>query len=138
MQWLGAPSGKRGRSQTFSDSAIQFCLTIKCLFGQPLRQSLCMVQSLHKLAQLDWPVPDFSTACRRQKTLRVQPTYKRQRSATKPADGWRQQMALHAQNIVMIVGVVGSEINRPANVLVAEGMVHMNVAVIEFGLLRGT
>jgi hypothetical protein len=76
MQWLGAPSGKRGRSQTFLDSAIQFCLTIRCLFGQPLRQSLCMVQSLLKLAQLDWPVPDFSTVCRRQKTLRVQPTYK--------------------------------------------------------------
>jgi hypothetical protein len=38
MQWLGSLSGKRGRSQTFSDSAIQFCLSIKCLFCQPLRQ----------------------------------------------------------------------------------------------------
>jgi|GEM_PF-6109969 hypothetical protein len=47
-------------------------------------------------------------------------------------------MALYAQNIIMMVGVVGSEIDRPANVLVAKGMVHMNVAVIEFGLLRGT
>ena len=27
-----------------------------------------------KLAQLDWPVPDFSTVCCRQKTLRVQLT----------------------------------------------------------------
>ena len=76
MQWVGAPSGKRGRSQTFSDSAIPFCLSIKCLFGQPLRQLLGMVQSLLKLAQLDWPVPDFSTVCRRQKTLRVQLTYR--------------------------------------------------------------
>jgi hydroxymethylglutaryl-CoA reductase len=47
-------------------------------------------------------------------------------------------MALHAQNIVMMAGAVGSEINRPANLLVAKGMVHMNVAEIEFGLLRGT
>lgn len=31
MQWLAPPSGKRGRSQTFSDAAIQLCLTIKCL-----------------------------------------------------------------------------------------------------------
>ena len=53
MQWLGVPSGKRGRSQTFSDSAIQFSLSVKSLFGQPLRQSLGMVQSLPKLVQLD-------------------------------------------------------------------------------------
>ena len=69
MQWLGKPSGKRGRSPTFSDAAIQFCLSIKCLFGQPLRQALGMVHSLLRLAKLDWPVPDFSTVCRRQKTL---------------------------------------------------------------------
>jgi hypothetical protein len=47
----------------FSDSAIQFYLSFKRLFGQSLRQSLGMVQSLLKLAQLDWPVPDFSTVC---------------------------------------------------------------------------
>jgi hypothetical protein len=34
------PSGKRGRNRTFSDAAIQFCLSSKCLFGQPLRQAL--------------------------------------------------------------------------------------------------
>ena len=45
MQWLGTPSGKRGRSPTFSDAAIQFCLSIKSLFGQPLRQAPGMVQS---------------------------------------------------------------------------------------------
>ena len=49
----------------FSDSAIQFCLNIKCLFGQPLRQSLGMVQSLLKLANLGWPVPDFPAASAR-------------------------------------------------------------------------
>lgn len=81
MQWLATPSGKRGRSPTFSDAAIEFCLSIKCLFGQPLRQALGMVQSLLKLAQLDWPVPDFSTLCRRQKTLQVQLRY---RPSTQP------------------------------------------------------
>ena len=40
MQWLAPASGKRGRSQKFSDTAIQFCQTVKCLFGQPLRQTL--------------------------------------------------------------------------------------------------
>jgi hypothetical protein len=77
MQWFGAPTGKRGRSPTFSDAAIQFCLSIKCLFGQPLRQALGMVHSLLRLAMLDWPVPDFSTVCRRQKTLQVKLSYQR-------------------------------------------------------------
>ena len=72
MQWLAAPNGKRGRSQTFSDAAIQFCLTIKCLFGLPLRQTLGLVQSLLKMAGLPWAVPDYSTVCRRQKGLDVQ------------------------------------------------------------------
>ncbi|WCM95548.1 IS5 family transposase [Acidovorax sp. GBBC 1281] len=75
MQWLAEPKGKRGRNQTFSDAAIQFCLSIKCLFGQPLRQALGMVQSLLKLAGVNWPVPDFSTVCRRQKDLQVQLNY---------------------------------------------------------------
>lgn len=33
MPWFAPPSGKRGRNRTFSNAAIQFCLTIKCLFG---------------------------------------------------------------------------------------------------------
>ena len=61
MQWLAPPTGKRGRCQKFSDAAIQFCLTIKCLFGQPLRQTLGLVQSLLRMAGLLWPVgfPQF-------------------------------------------------------------------------------
>lgn len=58
MQWLAMPSDKRGRSQTFSDAAVQSCLSIKCLLGQALRQTLVMVHSLLRLAKLDWPVPD--------------------------------------------------------------------------------
>ena len=69
MRWLAEPSGKRGRGKLFSDAAIEFCLSIKCLFNQPLRQALGMVQSLLQVAQLEWPVPDFSTFCRHQKNL---------------------------------------------------------------------
>jgi hypothetical protein len=72
MQWLATPSGKRGRQQMFSDACIQFCLSLKCLFNLPLRQTLGLVQSLLQLAGLDWPVPDYSTLSRRQKTLQVQ------------------------------------------------------------------
>lgn len=40
MNWHGQASDKRGRSPTFSDQAIQFCLSIKCLFNLPLRQAM--------------------------------------------------------------------------------------------------
>lgn len=71
MQWSAPATGKRGRKPTFSDAAIQFCLTIKCLFGFALRQATGVVENLLQLAGLNWAVPDSSTICRRQKTLQV-------------------------------------------------------------------
>lgn len=76
MDWDATPSGKRGRQQAYSDAAIQACLTIKVLFGLPLRQATGFVESLLKLVGLAWSVPDFSTLCRRQKTLSVAIPYK--------------------------------------------------------------
>ena len=71
MVWEAQRCGKRGRQQAYSDAAIQTCLTIKVLFGLPLRQTTGFMESLLKLAGLNWAVPDFSTLCRRQKTLHV-------------------------------------------------------------------
>lgn len=71
VNWHVKTSGKRGRSPTFRDEAMQFCLTINCLFSLLLRQAMGMTQSLRRLAGLDWPVLDYSTVSRRQKTLRV-------------------------------------------------------------------
>lgn len=76
MVWVPPPSGKRGRQQQFSDAAIQACLTLKVLFGLPLRQTTGFVESLLQLIGLDWTVPDFSTLCRRQKTLSVRLPYR--------------------------------------------------------------
>jgi len=42
---------------------------LKVLFGLPLRQTTGFVESLLRLVGLDWSVPDFSTLCRRQRTL---------------------------------------------------------------------
>lgn len=80
MIWVPPPSGKRGRQHRFSDAAIQTCLTLKVLFGMPLRQTTGFVESLPKLVGLDWAVPDFSTLCRRQKTLNVSLPYNPQDS----------------------------------------------------------
>jgi len=76
MIWVPPPNGKRGRQQSFSDAAIQACLTLKVLFGMPLRQTTGFVQSLLQLIGLDWSAPDFSTLCRRQKTLNVSLPYR--------------------------------------------------------------
>lgn len=77
MTWLAPHGGSPGRPAVFSDAAIQFGLTIKVLFKLPLRQTTGMVASLLKMAGLDWAVPDYTTLCRRQKTLAVQIPYRR-------------------------------------------------------------
>lgn len=81
MGWAGVPSGKRGRSPSFPDAAIQFCLMVKNLYGLALRQTTGMVRSLLKPAGLDWEVPDFSTLSRRQKHLQVTLTHQRRGEA---------------------------------------------------------
>jgi len=75
MIWDATPSGKRGRQQSYSDTAIQACLTMKVLFGMALRQTTGFVESLLHLIGLNWVVPDFSTLSRRQKTLAVNIPY---------------------------------------------------------------
>ena len=65
MTWDAAPTGKRGRQQTYSDTAIQTCLTMKVLFGMALRQTTGFVESLLGLVGLDWTVPVFRFAVHR-------------------------------------------------------------------------
>ena len=65
------PSGKRGRQQAYTDAANQDYLMVKVLFGLPLRRMTGFVESLLELAGLNWTVPNFSTLCRRQRTLSV-------------------------------------------------------------------
>lgn len=49
---------------------------MKVLFGMPLRQTTGFVESLLRLVGLDWRVPDFSTLCRRQRTLNAAILYR--------------------------------------------------------------
>jgi len=49
---------------------------LKILFGMPLRQTIGFVESLLRLAGLNWAVPDFSTLCRHQRTLDVRLPYR--------------------------------------------------------------
>ena len=76
MSLQAVPIGKRGRQREFSDAAIQVYLTMKVLLGMPLRQTIGFVESLLQLAGLAWKVPDFSTLCRRQRSLNVAIPYR--------------------------------------------------------------
>ena len=57
MSWEAAPMGKRGRQQTYSDAAIQTCLSMKVLFGMALWQTTGFIESLLRLVGLGWSVP---------------------------------------------------------------------------------
>ena len=68
-------SGKRGRSQDYSDTAIICALTLRNLFRLTLRSTQGLVNSLIKLLHLQVISPDYSTLSRRQASLTL-PTYK--------------------------------------------------------------
>ena len=52
MSWFAAASGKRGCNPKFSDAAIQFCLSIKNLFGQSAqRRCFCAPQRCYRRMQ---------------------------------------------------------------------------------------
>ena len=60
LQWQAPASGRPDRPAVFSDAAIQFCLTLKCMFALGLCQAAGLTESLIKLARLDWRMPDYS------------------------------------------------------------------------------
>ncbi len=83
QSWLNAhKSGKRGASDIYSDLAIQACLSVKMVFGLPLRQTQGFVQSVLRLLGLELPTPDYSTLSRRQSDLAVE--LPRSRSNSEP------------------------------------------------------
>jgi IS5 family transposase len=64
-------SGKRGRSNTYADTAILCMATLQEVYHLRLRSTEGLLLSLMKLMKLDLPVPDYSTLCRRRKALEV-------------------------------------------------------------------
>ena len=64
-------SGKRGRSKTYSDSAIRCGLTFREIFQLPLRATAGLVSSIIELMGLTLLTPHYTTFCRRQKEIPV-------------------------------------------------------------------
>lgn len=61
----------RGRRRTYSDLAITCALTLREVYGLPLRATEGLVRSVLRLLQADLPAPHYSTLSRRAASLAV-------------------------------------------------------------------
>lgn len=70
--WKPAPSGRRGAQRKFSNRAIETALTLRLLFGLPLRQAEGFLRSVLALMPVDLEAPDHTTLSRRSQRLEVE------------------------------------------------------------------
>ena len=78
--WRPWRRATRGGQRTYSDLAIEICLTLSAVFKQPLRQTQGFMRSIAALLGVEIAVPDFSTLSRRGKGLTLPATRKADRS----------------------------------------------------------
>lgn len=64
-------TGKRGKPKVFSTTAIQTALTLQQVFRTPLRQTAGFLTSIFGTLSLTLPTPDYTTLCKRTKSLTV-------------------------------------------------------------------
>ena len=70
--WLNhSLSGRRGRSNKYSDAAILCCLTLREVFHLPLRQSQGLVCSIFHLLSINLSAPHYSILSRRARQIEV-------------------------------------------------------------------
>lgn len=71
-QWYNkTPTGRRGRSNTYSDSAISTALMIKGVFKLPLRALEGFINSVFRLMDVDIQSPGYTCISKRAKTVDV-------------------------------------------------------------------
>ena len=71
--WQPTTTGPRprGGQKQYSDGAMECLLMVKAVYHLPLRATEGFAQSLCHLLKVEVPVPDYTTLCRRAKTLPV-------------------------------------------------------------------
>ncbi len=69
--WKPAPTGMRGAQRKFSDHAIETALTLRLVFGLPLRQAEGFLRSVLFLMNVDLEAPDHTTISRRSQQLDI-------------------------------------------------------------------
>ena len=78
--WSAPRRTTRGGQRTYSDLAIEICLTLSAVYKQPLRQTQGLMRSIADLLGVEIAVPDFSTLSRRGKGLTLPAPRKTDRS----------------------------------------------------------
>lgn len=73
QQWRYTGKQKQGAPLHYSAVAIQTALLIRSVFSLPLRSCQGFLTSVITLLGFDLEVPDYSTLCRRQRTLELPP-----------------------------------------------------------------
>jgi len=66
-----AGSGQRGAPRTYSDLAITCMAMLSAVYRLTLRATQGLLRSVMSLLQVDLPVPDYTTLCRRRRQLEV-------------------------------------------------------------------
>jgi IS5 family transposase len=71
-EWLNhQPTGRRGVPRTYSDTAILCMATLEEVYRLPLRATEGLMRSLVGLLGVGLAVPDYTTLCRRRRSLEV-------------------------------------------------------------------
>ena len=71
--WRPAKNGLRGGQRRHSNVAILTALTLRVIFGLPLRQTGGFLDSLLSLMGLDLKAPDHTTLSRRNRKVKLEP-----------------------------------------------------------------
>ena len=70
-KWKAKLQGKKGRAQLYTDLSIMVTLQFGKVFHQKLRQTEGLLKSIFKTANIDLPVPDYSTLSKRGGTITI-------------------------------------------------------------------
>lgn len=81
--WKPAPSRKRGGQRKSSDLVIETAITLRLVFGLPLRQTEGFLKSLFQMMAIDLEVPDHTTLSSRSQHSLIAQVF----------DRWRRRMA---------------------------------------------
>ncbi|WP_246755415.1 IS5 family transposase [Rhizobium lusitanum] len=72
--WSASRRRSRGGQPKYSDLATTMCLTLRVVYGLPLRQTQGLIRSIATLINVTIMAPDFSTLSRRSKGLALPST----------------------------------------------------------------
>jgi hypothetical protein len=71
QNWYYTGELERGSPPDYSDECIEFCLTLKAVYGLGYRQTEGFIESIFSMRKINLSVPTYSAMCKRSKTIKV-------------------------------------------------------------------